>query len=786
MAIGYKKQSASSVPTPPSGQSYTFIDSADDQLKRKESDGSVVIIESSGASASGVSFTPGGDIVATNVQDAIEELDLEKLAATHKGSGGTSEHPVATGSVAGFMSPSDYTKLLGVSFGATANDTDANLKNRANHTGTQLAATISNFDAAAKAAVVNDGITDGQTDTAPSQNAVYDALALKSNVGHTHTSPDVTDFSTAVDARITLQKGANNGLATLDSGGKVPVAQLPSSVIGGVSFQGTWDANANSPTLASGVGTNGHYYRVSVDGTTNLDGISSWHVGDWVIFSTTQWQKIDNSDAVESVAGKTGVVTLNTNDVSEASNLYFTNARAKSAAVVNTLGGSETDQAPSVSAVNAADAFKYDKTGGNLSGPVTFTGTLGTGRVDFPTQSVSPSAPASGFKLFANSAGKFTWLGSNGFLRVFDGTANTADRTYTLPDASVTLAYEQYLNYFGGARDGNLTLSGLLTLSQASYFNTITMQAGGVIITNGYPLYCKVLDLSSADPNSIRWNGNNGSSATTQTGGAAGAVLTGIMLGGAGAGTAGGTGTATTGAQAAAPTNQSPSNGGAGGASGAGGAGDSGANTAGASRSGATVFNTVVFDRYETQFLRGATIIVGGAGGGGGGAGGGDGTTLGRGGGGGGGGGGMIAVYAERIITGVSTPPGVIRTIGGSGGNGASATVSAGGTGVGGGGGGAGGGGGYVYIAYAYKTGSAVSDLIDASGGNGGNGGAGFAAGGAGGNGGTGGSGGRIIVFNLRTGTSSVSIGSAGSAGSAASGLSGGLGGSGGSSTFAL
>lgn len=44
------------------------------------------------------------------------------------------------------MTPAERTKLGGIANGATANDTDANLKNRANHTGTQAASTISNFD----------------------------------------------------------------------------------------------------------------------------------------------------------------------------------------------------------------------------------------------------------------------------------------------------------------------------------------------------------------------------------------------------------------------------------------------------------------------------------------------------------------------------------------------------------------------------------------------------------------------------------------------------------------
>jgi len=47
----------------------------------------------------------------------------------------------------------EASKLSGVASGATANDTDANLKNRANHTGTQTASTISDFSTAADARI---------------------------------------------------------------------------------------------------------------------------------------------------------------------------------------------------------------------------------------------------------------------------------------------------------------------------------------------------------------------------------------------------------------------------------------------------------------------------------------------------------------------------------------------------------------------------------------------------------------------------------------------------------
>lgn len=83
----------------------------------------------------------------------------------------------------------------------------------------------------------------------------------------------------------------------------------------GLTYKGSWDADTNTPTLVSGVGTAGFYYIVSVDGTTTLDGISTWNQGDWAIFNGTTWQKIDNTSDVVSVNGKIGVVVLDKTDV---------------------------------------------------------------------------------------------------------------------------------------------------------------------------------------------------------------------------------------------------------------------------------------------------------------------------------------------------------------------------------------------------------------------------------------------------------------------------------------
>jgi len=278
MSIGYKKQSSASVPTPAAGEMNTFVDAADDKLKRKDSTGTVTNLEAAAAGVSSfegrtgpvtstagdytaaeITNVPAGNIVAATVQAAIDELDGEKAPITHVGAGGPGEHPIATGSVAGFMSPSDKTKLDAVASGATANDTDANLKDRANHTGTQTTATIS-------------------------------------------------DFTAAADARITAQKGVASGLAPLDGSSKVPRSYLP---VGAEVYKGMWSAATNTPTLVDGTGTAGDYYRVSTNGTQDLgSGAVAYSTGDALIYSGTVWDRIGRADLVVSVNGQVGVVSI--------------------------------------------------------------------------------------------------------------------------------------------------------------------------------------------------------------------------------------------------------------------------------------------------------------------------------------------------------------------------------------------------------------------------------------------------------------------------------------------
>jgi hypothetical protein len=97
--------------------------------------------------------------------------------------------------------------------------------------------------------------------------------------------------------------GGANGVATLDALGKVPLSQLPASV---VTYLGTWNASTNTPTLTNGVGDTGDLYICNVAGTVNFGaGPITFAVGDWVIYSGTQWQKSAGSSGTVTSVGLT-------------------------------------------------------------------------------------------------------------------------------------------------------------------------------------------------------------------------------------------------------------------------------------------------------------------------------------------------------------------------------------------------------------------------------------------------------------------------------------------------
>jgi hypothetical protein len=68
--------------------------------------------------------------------------------AAHVGGGGSAHANAVASGAAGFLTGADKAKLDGIASGATANATDAQLRDRSTHTGTQAASTISDFSEA--------------------------------------------------------------------------------------------------------------------------------------------------------------------------------------------------------------------------------------------------------------------------------------------------------------------------------------------------------------------------------------------------------------------------------------------------------------------------------------------------------------------------------------------------------------------------------------------------------------------------------------------------------------
>lgn len=114
------------------------------------------------------------------------------------------------------------------------------------------------------------------------------------------------------DYILATEKGANNGVATLDGSGLLPASQLP---VTAMEYLGAWNASTNSPTLSNGSGTNGDFYLCSTAGTVDFGaGNITFAVGDSVIYNGSIWEKVGRADAVSSVFGRTGVVAAAASD----------------------------------------------------------------------------------------------------------------------------------------------------------------------------------------------------------------------------------------------------------------------------------------------------------------------------------------------------------------------------------------------------------------------------------------------------------------------------------------
>jgi hypothetical protein len=149
------------------------------------------------------------------------------------------------------------------------------------------------------------------------------------------------------------------------------------NALGALNYKGTWNASTNTPTLASGVGTQGDYYVVSVAGTTDLDGITNWGIGDWAAFNGSVWQRVEGgADGNFVNLGYTGTLTGGTGIADIGSGQIY---KAASGNVgIGTNSPDSFDQR-----VNAPHLVVGS--GSNSSGLTVYSGPASQGTINFAT-----------------------------------------------------------------------------------------------------------------------------------------------------------------------------------------------------------------------------------------------------------------------------------------------------------------------------------------------------------------------------------------------------------------
>lgn len=112
-----------------------------------------------------------------------------------------------------------------------------------------------------------------------------------------------------------------NGTDNLIVDGKINTAYIPDSVLGQVSYIGTWNASTGEVSTTWTTPVIGDYFICTADGdkdprvgTKPVTSQNSYNVGDWAIVNGVDtngvpvWGKVDNTDAVTSVNSRIGAV----------------------------------------------------------------------------------------------------------------------------------------------------------------------------------------------------------------------------------------------------------------------------------------------------------------------------------------------------------------------------------------------------------------------------------------------------------------------------------------------
>jgi hypothetical protein len=167
------------------------------------------------------------------------------------------------------------------------------------------------------------------------------------------------------------------------------------NAIGALNFVGTWNASTNSPALVSSVGTKGDYYVVGTAGSTTLNGISNWGVGDLATFNGSIWERVEGgADGNFVNLSATGSSSVNTLSVSGVTTIQAGTALLP--AIIPTGDPNTGVFFPAANTVavstDGAEAFRVDSTGNMIIGTTSTALWVGT-----------ENLTSFGFSLFKNA-----------------------------------------------------------------------------------------------------------------------------------------------------------------------------------------------------------------------------------------------------------------------------------------------------------------------------------------------------------------------------------------------